>query len=138
MSKFYGIIPQCPVPPKNKPMPIPAKDSLKREIKLPLQCTSPPPKYSAHGRSRAWKEAFNHNSCKNQESRKQPFQIYFPVKLADERMSIKRKNFVPTSQYCRLQEDSRKSRTFCIKDSLKMNCRQIFRKYIYRENLLLS
>ena len=33
---------------------------------------------------------FNCSSCKNKESKNQPFQMYFPVKLADENLAIKK------------------------------------------------
>ena len=36
------------------------------------------------------------NHVKNKESKKQPFQICFPVKLADGRMSMKKEKKIPT------------------------------------------
>ena len=76
------------------------------------------------------------NHVKNKESKKQPFQICLPVKLADGRMSMKKeKKFLPNLQHFQFRQDGWK--TFFIKISWMWTCSQIFRKFSYWENVLL-
>ena len=51
---------------------------------------------------------------KNKESKKQPFRIRFPVKLADGRISVKKgkDSFVPKLQYCHFGQNGLKYRNF--------------------------
>ena len=77
------------------------------------------------------------NQVKNKESKKLPFRICLPVKLAGGSMSIEngKKFFVSNLQHCQFKQDGWK--TFSMKVSWTWNCSQIFRKFSYRENKLL-
>ena len=72
------------------------------------------------------------NHVKNKESKKQPFQICLPVKLADGRMSMKKeKRFLPNLQHFQFRQSGWK--TFFMKISGIWTCSQIFRKFRYWE-----
>ena len=87
-----------------------------------------------------WRVVFNYNSCKNYESKKQPFQIYFPIKLADKSISIKKEKLPSylVHNIVGLKKMDGKTEQFSWKIALNWTCSQIFRKYSYLENLLLS